>query len=758
MPRLILDTAIEEHGAHTVVQYGTTVCRAHDERGSILGSHIATAVWAILLLLGACSEDRNAKILRYLTSGEQYLKERKYSQAALQFRNAIILETKSSKAHYGLARAYLNLGNPAAAFEELSATVAIQPTNWDAQLDLANLHTARGEFDKATACVEKVLKANPNHPLGRATLAMKYAATKDWGNAATEFEKAIRLAPDQVDFYTGLGRAVYVASGKLAEAEAVFKRAIAANPKSVPAYLELARFYEGQRRPEGEAAARAAMELEPKSVAPRLMLARAHIATGRIEEAEKQFRELKSIAPDDPVAYQALGNFYAQTGAWEKSIAEFQSVLASKNDITVKQRLIDILIERQRFNEAEALNQDVLKTNNDNALAHFAQGRILIARDQKQDAATALQKAAVLAPSSPEIHYLLGTVNASLGNAEQAKKSFGKALELQPGLTDASVALASLAAAAGDKDAALRLTAKALELDPKSLPAQVARAEALLRRGDMRQSEVILLDVLSREPASIPALTLLASISVKQKKGQEFLKRVAPLVEQQPKNAGLRYLLALAHHVTGDGQKAEAQAKEVLRLDQKTPRIHLLLASIHLAANNLELVKSELRAAIDSDPREVSTYLLLAERYEKERNWNEAKQLYEKARQIDRDSPVLANQLAYLYLEHGGDVNVALGLAQQARQKLPDSPEVADTLGWAYYKHGLADQAIPHLRRCVDALPANSACQYHLGMAYAASKNSQAATKHLQLALKDPNAPWADSAKQALGQLSKGGR
>lgn len=748
MPRLILDTAIEEPGG-----------REHDKRGAISGSHIAAAVWVVFLLLGACSEDRNAKIQRYVTSGEQYLEERKYPEAALQFRNALMLETNSSKAHYGLARAYLNLNNPAAAFNELNATVALQPTNWDAQLDLANLHTARGEFEKATACVEKVLKANPNHALGRATLAMKYAATKDWGNATKEFETAIQLAPDQVDFYAGLGRAVYVASGKLPEAEAVFKRATAANPKSVSAYMELARFYEGQRRPEAETAARTAVELEPKAVPPRLMLARAYIATGRVEEAEKQLGELKSIAPDDSVAYQALGNFYEETGAWEKAIAEFQSVLAAKkDDIALKQRLIDILIDHQRLNEAESLNQQVLKNNDKNPLAHFAQGRILIAKEQKQDAATALQKAAVLAPNSPQIHYLLGTVNASLGNPEQAKTSFGRALELQPGLTEASVALANLAAAGGDREAALRLTAKALELDPKSLPAQVARAQALLSKGDIRQSEAILADVLSREPASISALTLLASISVRQKKSQEFLKRVAPLVQQQPKSAGLRYLLALAYHVTGDGQKAEAEAKEVLKLDQKTPRIHLLLASIYLAANNLELLKSELRAAIDSDPREVSNYLLLADRYEKERNWDGAKQLYEKARQLDPNSPVLANQLAYLYLDHGGDMNVALGLAQQAKQKLPDSPEVADTLGWAYYKLGLVDQAIPHLRRCVDALPANSTCQYHLGMAYAASKNSQAATKHLQLVLKDPNSSWADSAKQALSQISKGGR
>jgi hypothetical protein len=35
----------------------------------------------------------------------------------------------------------------------------------------------------------------------------------------------------------------------------------------------------------------------------------------------------------------------------------------------------------------------------------------------------------------------------------------------------------------------------------------------------------------------------------------------------------------------------------------------------------------------------------------------------------------------------------------------------------------IAGQAIPHLKRCVEATPGDSTCQYHLGMAYIAAKN-----------------------------------
>jgi tetratricopeptide (TPR) repeat protein len=302
------------------------------------------------------------------------------------------------------------------------------------------------------------------------------------------------------------------------------------------------------------------------------------------------------------------------------------------------------------------------------------------------------------------------------------------------------------------------LTDRALELDPKSISAHVARAQALLAKGDMRQSEAMVLDVLNREPASIPALTLLTSIRVRQGKSKEILKRIAPLVDQQPENAGLRYLLAVAYYLSGDAQRAESEAKQVLKLDAKTPRAHVLLAAIYFTTGKPEDAKQQLRAAIDVDPRNLNHYLLLASQYEKEQRWDEAVKLYEKARQIDVDSPVLANQLAYLYLEHGGDLNLALDLAQEAKRKLPNSPQVSDTLGWAYYKRGLADQAIAHIRRCVEAIPSNAECQYHLGMAYIAAGNPRAAEKHLRLALKDPGVAWSARAQEALSSIPQGAR
>jgi len=142
--------------------------------------------------------------------------------------------------------------------------------------------------------------------------------------------------------------------------------------------------------------------------------------------------------------------------------------------------------------------------------------------------------------------------------------------------------------------------------------------------------------------------------------------------------------------------------------------------------------------------------------YEKEGNWEEAKKLCERAREVAPDDPLVANQLAYLYLEHGGDANVALSLAQEAKQRLPESPDVADTLGWANYKVGSPQSAVAQLKESTRRTPKNALFQYHLGMAYLALKEYDLAGQSLRLALNvDPKFAQAADARAVLEKLSR---
>ena len=113
-----------------------------------------------------------------------------------------------------------------------------------------------------------------------------------------------------------------------------------------------------------------------------------------------------------------------------------------------------------------------------------------------------------------------------------------------------------------------------------------------------------------------------------------------------------------------------------------------------------------------------------------------------------------ANNLAYLHLEHGGDLDKALELAYRARLHAPEDPHIADTLGWALYKKGRIDQAVTSLRLSANKLPDHPIVQYHLGMAYHKQGNHEAARQALERALRlDPDFDGAHEARSVLAEL-----
>ena len=132
----------------------------------------------------------------------------------------------------------------------------------------------------------------------------------------------------------------------------------------------------------------------------------------------------------------------------------------------------------------------------------------------------------------------------------------------------------------------------------------------------------------------------------------------------------------------------------------------------------------------------------------------EAQKRYETVVQIDPGAAVAANNLAWLYAERGGNMDVALQLAQTAKSKLTDQPEVNDTLGWIYYKRGIAELAIPPFQESIAKDPKNPVYHYHLGLALKLRGDKVKAREALSQALKlSPNFDGADDARKALAEI-----
>ena len=132
----------------------------------------------------------------------------------------------------------------------------------------------------------------------------------------------------------------------------------------------------------------------------------------------------------------------------------------------------------------------------------------------------------------------------------------------------------------------------------------------------------------------------------------------------------------------------------------------------------------------------------------------EAQKQYERVMAIEPRAAVAANNLAWIYAESGGNLDVALQLAQAAKAQLPSQPEINDTLGWIYYKKGLTTLALGPLSQAVDKGPKVAAYQFHLGMALAKNGETDKARTALQAALAiDPSFAGAADARKTLASF-----
>src|SRR5258705_8763213 len=110
-------------------------------RGYLYYTTLLCLLLAALILLGGCTNPEKAKA-EHLSKGQAYLKDSKFQEASLEFRNALQIDDKLAAAHWGLAGAYESLERLPEMFEELRKTVELDKSNLDARIRLANDYLA----------------------------------------------------------------------------------------------------------------------------------------------------------------------------------------------------------------------------------------------------------------------------------------------------------------------------------------------------------------------------------------------------------------------------------------------------------------------------------------------------------------------------------------------------------------------------------------------------------------------------------------
>src|SRR6185436_12273652 len=167
---------------------------------------------------------------QHVARGQELLKEKKYQEAALEFRSALQIDEKLADAHWGLANAYEGLQRFQEAFEEMRQTAALDPNNLDVRVKLGNYYLVGAQkspaaLGEAERLAKEVLEKDPNHIEGHILMGGVLFAQQKKQEAFAELHRAIELNPQRVESYLSLAR-FYVLTNDIATAEATYQRAI----------------------------------------------------------------------------------------------------------------------------------------------------------------------------------------------------------------------------------------------------------------------------------------------------------------------------------------------------------------------------------------------------------------------------------------------------------------------------------------------------------------------------------------------------
>ena len=406
----------------------------------------------------------------------------------------------------------------------------------------------------------------------------------------------------------------------------------------------------------------------------------------------------------------------------------------------------------RRRDQAHKRLDDLLSASPSDARALLQKAQFLASDGRLDEALSRAQAAAAAEPKSAGAHYTIGLIYLQKRDAALALKFFNDVLKLDPNSIDASLQIAKIQLASGNADLALKSIEDVARKQPSNFDARVTLVRALIARGDVTRAESEASALVALVPRSADAHALVGSIAAAKKnypaaraayaraqeidgtsiqalaglvaldlatgKPADARARISARLSTDGSNPALLELAGRTYAAMKDEKKAEEAWRKLIQVQPANLGAYVALGQLLFSAGRLEESRREFEQFAEREPTSIGAHTMVGILLQAQNRIDEAQKRYERVLEIDRNAPVAANNLAWLYAERNGNLDVALQLAQTAKRQMPESPEVDDTLGWIYYKKGLAALAVASFQQSTAKAPNNPGYLYRLGLAH----------------------------------------
>jgi protein O-GlcNAc transferase len=176
----------------------------------------------------------------------------------------------------------------------------------------------------------------------------------------------------------------------------------------------------------------------PGEISNALRHATALHQAGRLDEAERLYRQVLEAAPDQADALHFLGVLMAQTGRPVEAAALIdRSISFDPANARAFYNRGNVLIDLKRFDEAVASYDSALLIRNDHLGALMNRGAALQKLNRLQDALSSYERGLALDPNSTTLMFNKGNTLRDLGRLEEAIAAYDRVLQREPQHLDA---------------------------------------------------------------------------------------------------------------------------------------------------------------------------------------------------------------------------------------------------------------------------------------------------------------------------------
>lgn len=404
------------------------------------------------------------------------------------------------------ARLLQSQGNHAAAVTELKRALVQDEAAVDVYEILAGSLVALGEIEGAIACLQQVIKLDPDTLLAYRAWAQLLVEIEDDQTVAAIYEtvhgRFANLAELSQDFACEIAQYFFNRQQNDPHVEPIYNQILENNSDHVPSIAGLAQLYSTQGQwSKSLTYFDRAIELIPGNAMCHFGRGEALFKLGQHESAIESYLTAIDIEPHCSDALNSLGSLYVQLERGPQAVDVLQRAAEiAPQDMSIQNNLGQAWNLQEEFEKATTCFQRVLSQLPNDYFACYSLARIFQKQDRLSLAESFFRRALIQVPNSPFALFHLAGVLKDQQQFDDAITCYKRALENKPGLTPALYELGNVYQRQKDYEMAESFYSQVLERSPNDIPAMISLGNAYKAQDKLDQAAAIYRDILKHQP------------------------------------------------------------------------------------------------------------------------------------------------------------------------------------------------------------------------------------------------------------------